>query len=123
MQEQDSGTMKIAKIEQHGIEERIEMITMSLRIMPIGMLKAGKINTKGPDGQPLTCHCCGSFRHFVIDCPDSWENIEKGSSEEDEHSVLFVRNRQTDDTQWRACLNTYKLTRKRNASSMVTLYQ
>ena len=65
-----------------------------------------KINPKGPDGQPLTCHCCGSFRHFVIDCPHSWENREKGCNEEDEHAVLFVRNRQTDDTQWRAYVNT-----------------
>ena len=66
-----------------------------------------KLNPKGPDCQPLTCHCCGSFRHFVIDCPHSWENREKGYNKEDEHAVLFVRNRQTYDTQWRACVNTY----------------
>ena len=66
------------------------------------------MNPKGPDGQPLTCHCCGSYRHFVIDCPHSWENRENGSSEEDEHAVLFVRNKQSADTQCSACLNTYE---------------
>ena len=43
----------------------------------------------------------------MIDCPHSWENREKGCNEGDEHAVLFVRNRQADDTQWRACVNTY----------------
>lgn len=52
--------------------------------------KSKKMNPKGPDGRPLTCNCCGSFRHLLIDCPDSWENMEKGSDEEDEHTVLFV---------------------------------
>ena len=25
----------------------------------------------------MLCICCGSYRHFLKDCPDSWENIEK----------------------------------------------
>lgn len=35
------------------------------------------INPDGPDGRPLTCRACGSFRHFLKECPDSWENREK----------------------------------------------
>ena len=45
----------------------------------------------------------GSFRHLLIDSPDSWENMKKGSDEEDEYAVLFVSNRQTDVTQRKAC--------------------
>ena len=33
-----------------------------------------RTNPKGPDGKVLLCKSCGSFRHFVADCPDSWEN-------------------------------------------------
>ena len=33
------------------------------------------INPLGADGQPLTCKSCGSYRHFVRDCPESWERL------------------------------------------------
>ena len=33
------------------------------------------MNPSGPDGRPLTCKSCGSFRHFLRDCPDSWEKL------------------------------------------------
>ena len=32
------------------------------------------INPSGMDGHPLRCSSCDSFRHFVKDCPHSWEN-------------------------------------------------
>ena len=35
------------------------------------------INPLGPDGQPVTCRACGSYRHLIKDCPDSWENLSK----------------------------------------------
>ena len=25
----------------------------------------------------MTCKSCGSFRHLVAECPDSWENLSK----------------------------------------------
>ena len=31
------------------------------------------LNPVGPDGNTLLCVACGSFRHLVADCPDSWE--------------------------------------------------
>ena len=36
-----------------------------------------RINPVGADGNRLLCICCGSYRHLLKDCPDSWENIEK----------------------------------------------
>ena len=35
------------------------------------------MNPVGSDGNVLTCAACGSFRHLLADCPDSWENLEK----------------------------------------------
>ena len=29
------------------------------------------------DGKVLLCSSCGSYRHLVAQCPDSWENMEK----------------------------------------------
>ena len=40
-----------------------------------GMKK--KLNPSGLNGQILLCKSCGSYRHFVADCPDSWENMMK----------------------------------------------
>ena len=34
-----------------------------------------KINPVGADGKRLVCVSCGSFRHMLADCPDSWENL------------------------------------------------
>ena len=45
----------------------------------------------------------GFFWHLLIDSPESWENMKKGSDEEDEYAVLFVSNRQIDVTQRKAC--------------------
>ena len=42
----------------------------------------------GSDGCILKCYSCGSFRHLLKKCPDSWENIQKKNS--DEGCVKFV---------------------------------
>lgn len=49
-----------------------------------------KINPVGLDGRPITCRSCGSYRHLVADCPDSWENLNKVNITEEEHVVLFT---------------------------------
>ena len=36
-----------------------------------------KINPLGNDGRTLTFKACGSFRHMLPECPDSWENMQK----------------------------------------------
>ena len=41
-----------------------------------GVMKK-KLNPLGLNGQILLCKSCGSYRHFVADCPDSWENMIK----------------------------------------------
>ena len=41
-----------------------------------GMMKK-KLNPSGLNGQILLCKSCGSYRHFVADCQDSWENMMK----------------------------------------------
>lgn len=43
-----------------------------------------------PDGRPLTCKSCGSFRHLLPACPDSWENMKRVNAVEEEHAVLFT---------------------------------
>ena len=52
--------------------------------------KNKKMNHVGTDGRTLTCKCCGSFRHLVANCPDTWENQPKVNVTEDEHVVLFT---------------------------------
>ena len=34
-----------------------------------------KLNYLGLNGKILLYHSCGSYRHLVADCPDSWENV------------------------------------------------
>ena len=41
-----------------------------------------KINPSGRDGEVLKCKSCGSFRHLLADCPDSWENMGKKVAKE-----------------------------------------
>ena len=40
-----------------------------------GMKK--KINHLRSDGKILLCYSCGSYRHLVAECQDSWENMAK----------------------------------------------
>ena len=44
-----------------------------------------KINPSGADGKILKCLSCGSFRHLLDDCPDSWENMDKKKNMGNEH--------------------------------------
>ena len=52
------------------------------------------MNPVGPDGSVLLCVACGSFRHLVANCPDSWENMGVNQvsvvEEETEKAVLFT---------------------------------
>ena len=41
------------------------------------------VNPLGVNGKPLLCTGCGSFRHFLNSCPESWENLKR-------HSVQYV---------------------------------
>ena len=45
-----------------------------------GAPKKKPINPPGPDGKPLICPSCGSYRHLLQDCPDSYENQAKAKS-------------------------------------------
>lgn len=49
--------------------------------MKYGLKK--KVNPTGSDGRIILCHSCGSFRHLLDDCPDSWENMEKKNASAD----------------------------------------
>ena len=33
------------------------------------------VNPTGMDGKAMLCNYCGSYRHMMINCPDSWENM------------------------------------------------
>ena len=41
-----------------------------------------KLNHLGSNGKILLCNLCGSYRHLVAECQDSWENIAKGKTSE-----------------------------------------
>ena len=47
----------------------------------IGWMKK-KLNPVGPDGKILMCNSCGSYRHLVAECQDSWESIAKRKTSE-----------------------------------------
>ena len=51
-----------------------------------------KRNPVGMNGKLLKCKSCGSCRHLVAECPDSWENMEKNTSETKHYYVLNQRN-------------------------------
>ena len=36
-----------------------------------------KLNQLGTGERVLLCSSCGSYRHLVAECPDSWENMKK----------------------------------------------
>ena len=48
------------------------------------------INPTGPDGRLLSCKSCGSFRHLLPACPDSWKKMSLTNVVEDENAVLFT---------------------------------
>ena len=41
-----------------------------------------KLNPLGSNGKILLCNSCGSYRHLIAECPDSWENIVKRKTSE-----------------------------------------
>ena len=41
-----------------------------------------KRNPVGANGRVLRLKSCGSFRHIVAECPDSWENMENNNCEQ-----------------------------------------
>ena len=41
-----------------------------------------KLNPLGSDEKILLCYSCGSYRHLIAECQDSWENIVKRKSRE-----------------------------------------
>ena len=49
-----------------------------------------KMNPVGSDGQTLICKACGSYRHLMAECPDSWENMRRVNVVEEENVVLFT---------------------------------
>ena len=58
-----------------------------------GLVPMGKKrNPVGMNGKLLKCKSCGSYRHLVAECPDSWENMEKNTSETKQYYVLNQRN-------------------------------
>ena len=51
------------------------------------------LNPIGGDGRSLLCKACGSYRHLIKDCPDSWEN-QKGASCTDFDDVYFTKSKE-----------------------------
>ena len=50
-----------------------------------------KINPIGVNGKPLLCNSCGSYRHLLEECPDSWENMEKKNVSKNDLNSIFPR--------------------------------
>ena len=50
-----------------------------------------KINPIGANGKPLLCNSCGSYRHLLEECPDSWENMEKKNVSKNDLNSIFPR--------------------------------
>ena len=58
-----------------------------------------RLNPTGADGKTLLCNACGSYRHMMSNCPDSWENLsqvnivkEDTCEKPEEKVVLFTGN-------------------------------
>ena len=64
--------------------------------------KEKPMNPLNEKGQPLLCSSCGSYRHMLNSCPDSWENSSKKRTEksyytdntesEGEEQAFFTRD-------------------------------
>ena len=48
-----------------------------------------KLNPVGPDGKVLTCRWCGSYRHFVADCPHNMDESKFETYSRDELIRLY----------------------------------
>ena len=55
-----------------------------------GLMHMGKKrNPVGMNGKLLKCKSCGSYRHLVAECPDSWENMEKKKVSKKDLNSMF----------------------------------
>ncbi|ESO92708.1 hypothetical protein LOTGIDRAFT_175654 [Lottia gigantea] len=50
-------------------------------------------NPIGHNGKIMTCKSCGSFRHLIAQCPDSWENLARVNVTNEENVVLWTGNK------------------------------
>ena len=62
---------------------------------------AKKTNPPGPDGKTSTCKICGSFMHWVRDCPhkeqvEKWDTSTDNDSVHETHIVLINMNEDND---------------------------
>ena len=53
------------------------------------------MNRSGDDGNPTTCHHCGSKFHYLNKCPDREESVKVVTHDEDTESdiILFTDDR------------------------------
>ena len=61
--------VKIKGQPRKGRKSTVVVVNREVVVRKLGL------NPTGVDGKPLTCRICGSYRHFMKDCPYSWENI------------------------------------------------
>ena len=55
-----------------------------------GLMHMGKKrNPVGMNGKLLKCKSCGSYRHLVAECPDSWKNMEKKNVSKKDFYSMF----------------------------------
>ena len=62
-----------------------------------GSQKKKPENPKDENGEFYTCRSCGSFRHMLSSCPDSWENMKAAGAnlaEEVEEEAFFTSAKQ-----------------------------
>ena len=75
---------------EYGRRERYQHTESGSRLNQPRERNQKNINPIGPDGRTLTCKSCGSYRHLLPACSDSWENMKKVNAVEEEHAVLFT---------------------------------
>ena len=63
-------------------------------------MHARKTNPLGANGRPLLCSACGSYRHLVKECPDSYENkkVDQVFDTESDETIYNVMLDKTEDT-------------------------
>ena len=76
----DGGLRKSSRIDK-----RID----SLRSNNTNKGPGKKINPTGANGKPLLCNSCGSYRHLLAECPDSWENMKKKKVSKKDLNSMF----------------------------------
>ena len=94
LEKQEEALLATGYVEQSCMNKRRNLSRCRYNGQTSGMSHIRKKkNPAGSNGRPLTCSSCGSYRHLVRECPDSWENMSKiNNSAEEEHMVLFTGN-------------------------------